>query len=144
MLRKIFSLAMTLLWMCLIFSFSAKSAVQSGADSMFITDYIIGFFADNPPQYLLDIIETIIRKLAHFTEYAVLGLLVCYCMSSFGANVKDLAYSILICFLYAVSDEIHQYFVPGRACRLYDMLIDTAGATFGYFLYRIILKIRHR
>ena len=82
MLRKIFSLAMTLLWMCLIFSFSAKSAVQSGADSMFITDYIIGFFVDNPSQYLLDIIETVIRKLAHFAEYAVLGLLVCYCMRS--------------------------------------------------------------
>jgi len=144
MYRKLFSLAVTLSWMYLIFSFSAKSAVQSGADSMFITDYIIGFFVDNPSQYLLDIIETVIRKLAHFAEYAVLGLLVCYCMRSFGANVKALRYAILICFVYALSDEIHQYFVPGRACRVYDMLIDTCGGAFGYFSYRIISKIRHR
>ncbi len=142
--RKLFSLVMTLSWMYLIFSFSAKSAAQSGADSMFITDYIIGFFVDNPPQYLLDIIETIIRKLAHFGEYTVLGVLVCHCMRSFGAGFKTMPYSIIICFLYAMSDEIHQYFVPGRACRVYDMLIDTAGATFGYYVYRIISKIRHR
>ncbi|MBR2405178.1 MAG: VanZ family protein, partial [Clostridia bacterium] len=125
MYRKIFSLTMTLLWMYVIFSFSAKSAAESGADSMFITDYIIRFFINNPSQYLLDIIETIIRKLAHFTEYAVLGALVCYCMRSFGVGIKLLAYSILICFVYAVSDEVHQYFVPGRACRVYDMLVDT-------------------
>ena len=53
---------------------------------------------------------------------------------------KIIIITVLICFLYAVSDEIHQSFVPGRACRLLDILIDTSGSAFFCFLYHILSK----
>lgn len=43
--------------------------------------------------------------------------------------------TVIICFLYALSDEIHQYFVPGRACRVFDVIVDTAGSVFFCLLY---------
>lgn len=46
------------------------------------------------------------------------------------SDKKIMFFTILICFLYAVCDEIHQYFVPGRACRVFDVLVDTAGSAF--------------
>ena len=48
--------------------------------------------------------------------------------------------TVLICFLYSVSDEVHQYFVPGRACRLLDVVIDTAGSAFFVLVYHFISK----
>ena len=52
--------------------------------------------------------------------------------------------TIAICFLYAVSDEIHQYFVPGRACRLFDVLIDTSGSAFFCLVYYVYTKITNK
>lgn len=50
---------------------------------------------------------------------------------------------LLIGFLYAVSDEIHQYFVPGRAMQARDVLIDTAGVLLGIWIARGIMRIRY-
>ena len=117
--------------MIVIFSFSAKTASDSTVESMFITTRLIKLFINNPPQNLLDITETIVRKAAHFTEYAILGILMYNLFRSFNVSSKKSFFAVAVCFLYAVSDEIHQYFVPGRACRFLDMLIDTAGSAFG-------------
>lgn len=58
--------------------------------------------------------------------------------------IKMFLITIVICFLYAVSDEIHQYFVPGRACRLFDVLIDISGSVFFCLLYFVYLKITNK
>ncbi len=58
------------------------------------------------------------------------------------SNKKIILITVLICFLYAVSDEIHQYFVPGRACRMLDVIIDTSGSAFFCFVYFIVSKIK--
>lgn len=47
--------------------------------------------------------------------------------------------SSVICLAYAVSDEIHQYFVPGRSCELRDVFIDFSGSVLGIILIAIIL-----
>lgn len=57
-------------------------------------------------------------------------------------NKKIFLITILICFLYAVSDEIHQYFVPGRACRIFDVTIDTLGSSFFILVYFLYSKIK--
>ncbi len=48
--------------------------------------------------------------------------------------------TVIICFLYAISDELHQYFVPGRACRLLDIFIDTSGGAFFCLIYYLYNK----
>ena len=140
-MKKIIFIILTLLWMIVIFSFSAKTASDSTVESMFITTRLIKLFINNPPQNLLDITETVVRKTAHFTEYAILGILMYNLFRSFNVSAKKSFFAVAVCFLYAVSDEIHQYFVPGRACRFLDMLIDTAGSAFGSALSILTGKI---
>jgi len=49
--------------------------------------------------------------------------------------LKSLIFSFLLCAIYAVSDEIHQMYVPGRGAQTADVLIDCSGAVAGLFLY---------
>lgn len=83
MKKKIILLSLSILWMALIFCFSAKTATDSTAQSMFITERIIRFFIDNPSEGLLGFAETFVRKCAHFAEYFVLGGLVFGTVKSF-------------------------------------------------------------
>lgn len=79
--------------------------------------------------------DFVLRKIAHITEYFILvSLLYRALRGSFKASYKGIFIaSAFISFLYAVSDEIHQYFIPGRNCSLEDVLIDTIGIL-GFYL----------
>ena len=80
----------------------------------------------------------LIRKLAHFTEYLILGILIIRLLRTYGKlNVRMIVTAIVICFLYAASDEIHQIFVLGRTAKVLDTLIDTSGASIGIIFYCI-------
>lgn len=71
------------------------------------------------------------RKLAHFTIYMVLGL-VSYLVFPVKLSVKKrIALVISLCLLYAVTDELHQLFVPDRNACVMDVLIDTFGSGVG-------------
>ena len=98
-----------------------------------------------------------VRKCAHLTEYAVLGALLAATAASYTAlqgilqghgsasasrTMKPLVLPFIIGVLYAVSDEIHQLFVPGRAGQLRDVLIDSAGILIGMCLYRVLSRRR--
>ena len=83
MKRKIIFLLLTIMWMALIFWFSSKTADASGAQSFSLTEWFIKLFINNPSEQFLDIAESIIRKLAHFTEYFILGGLVFGTVKSF-------------------------------------------------------------
>lgn len=83
----------------------------------------------------------VVSPAAHFVEYAVFGVLL------FGAlrwtfpyqrSWRLAAVAIVIASLYGVTDEVHQYFVPDRACDPLDWLTDTAGATLGALVTRAI------
>lgn len=86
----------------------------------------------------------LVRKLGHFTEYAALG----FFMLGFLSNVNRLStntfnlllVSLFFSFLYAVSDEFHQTFIPNRSGNITDVFIDTSGAFFGIVISLIILK----
>ena len=78
-------------------------------------------------------LSIIIRKLAHYTEYLILGILVINLNNN---KNKGLYLSMIVCLLYAISDELHQYFVPGRSCQLVDVTIDFIGALTGIFIYK--------
>ena len=80
----------------------------------------------------------LMRKSAHFIAYLILGFLVSHAMKneSFTATAwKRRGTTLLICVAYAISDEFHQVFVPGRGPLLKDVLIDGSGASLGILLY---------
>ncbi len=54
---------------------------------------------------------------------------------------KGIAFALLVCVLYAISDEVHQMFVPGRGPGIKDVLIDSVGATVGIGMYMLIIKM---
>lgn len=143
-MKKYIYLVLTFLWMVVIFRFSSQTAADSTTESMAITEKILRFFIANPSNELIDSFENIVRKLAHFSEYFVLGDLFYITLRSFGLSKRKSAYAILFSAIYAVSDEIHQYFIPGRACRWYDMVIDTSGSVFGYFSCIILASLKNR
>ena len=81
---------------------------------------------------MLSVMDHYVRKTAHFLEYALLGVLVCRAL---GIDVKKKAHllgaALAFCSFYAVTDELHQYFVPGRSCQIKDVMIDSSGALTG-------------
>lgn len=70
----------------------------------------------------------LIRKAAHFTEYAILSLLIWRGWKGYFRVIPPWWAPVLGCFLYACTDEFHQSFVPGRGAAFTDVLIDTSGA----------------
>lgn len=127
------STILMLLWMFLIFLMSSFDATESANQSNFIVNIITDIFKIEN----IELLSFIIRKLAHFTEYLILGFLTINMLNKNDISKKYLI-SILICIIYATSDEIHQIFVPGRACQIRDILIDSIGSITGVYLYKLI------
>ena len=80
--------------------------------------------------------DLVLRKLAHAGEFAVLGALL--------ARATDRAVvAFALGTLYAVSDELHQVFVPGRLGSPLDVAIDTVGVAVGVLLWQRAARLRH-
>lgn len=120
--------------MGLIFSFSADHAAASDAKSSFIVDGLYPWFQGFCS---IDQFTFLIRKTAHFSIYAALGVCV-YQMFAADAHTRShaLLWCVLLCFLYACSDEAHQLFSKGRSGQFSDVLLDTCGSVCGAFFIR--------
>ncbi len=129
------SLILVILWMILIFIMSSFDDNSSSNQSNFIVDIVVNILKiDN-----IELLSLIIRKLAHFTEYFILGILVINMFNRNNISIKYLI-SIILCIIYACTDEIHQFFVPGRSCQVTDVIIDSMGSIMGVYLYKLINK----
>ena len=126
---------LVLIWMTIIFIMSSFDSVESSNQSNFIVDIIANIFKIEN----IELLSFIIRKLAHYTEYIILGFLVINMFTKNNINNLYLI-SIILCIIYATSDEIHQIFIPGRSCQLRDILIDSIGSITGIYLYKLYLK----
>jgi len=126
------------LWMSLIFYFSHQPATQSNGLSTGITERIIEMVERLAPKIDFDIrsMNHLIRKNAHFFIYLVLGLLLSNSLkNSKVEDRKGFIFALLISILYAISDEVHQLFVPGRGGQAKDVIIDSMGSLLGIILY---------
>ncbi|MBU5337205.1 VanZ family protein [Intestinibacter bartlettii] len=139
-----------ILWMAFIFSMSAKNSTQSANISGgFIYNILNTFFAkfrgiDKTTQdSIVEGLQFIVRKGAHFSAYAILGGL-CFIdltvLDKFKSK-NNFIIAFIIVALYATSDEIHQYFVPGRSCELRDVMIDSCGALTGIIIVIVFSKL---
>lgn len=123
-IQSLFWLGMVLIIDLLIFYFSSQPGAKSESQSRFVLDCFQ--IAENLTS------QKIIRKLAHLSIYACMGI----CWANFFCTIKlswrqCFLISILMCCLFAASDEWHQTFVPGRSGEFLDVCLDTLGATLG-------------
>lgn len=154
--KKLFLLfaLLTFAWMCVIFAFSAAdstdSAELSGSLLVKLLSAVVPHWSamsEAKHEQIVESLHTLFRKCGHFSEYTVLGILMTCTVRQF-LKIKsrltlpkaEIWLPVLLSFLYAVSDEVHQRFVPGRSCEFRDVMIDTGGACFGMLL----LYLAHR
>ena len=96
-----------LVWAAVIFAFSSIPSLGTGLGTW----------------------DLVLRKLAHMTEYAILGALL---LRALGSVLPAFAIAVL----YAASDELHQHFVAGRHAAPLDVAIDAAGVALGLLAWR--------
>lgn len=131
-----------------IFRFSGQNGEESTGLSRSIALGVLNIFDDySEPlteEQMIQVlnVEHIIRKLAHFTIYTTLGILLMCLAETFDfTNKKRILLSVLIGFIYACLDEFHQSFIPGRTPLFTDILIDTLGVIVGSLFVLICIKI---
>lgn len=147
--KKIIYLVLVLIWMLTVFLFSSQNGEESQSTSGKITRVIVEIFTYNSnitESEKLELIEKIdyyIRKLAHFSIYALGGILIYNYINTYNINRKKVVLiSILIGVIYAISDESHQYFTVGRSARILDIFIDSFGIVTGVIIISIVKKVK--
>ena len=125
-----------ILWTCLIFLFSN----QDGGESSGFSRMFVEFFIKEPE--IVDKIEPYVRKLAHFSEYGLGGVLFISLFSTYDwSDRRKIITSISLGVWYAIMDEVHQLMVPGRSGALKDVYIDSLGIATGVIGMLIVIKI---
>ena len=147
-----------ILIMVFIFIQSSLPADLSKEESGFFVTLICRWISADE-----ELVSFIVRKYAHFSEYLLLGASLLAAVKQATRRASQQAphaaatptmppasrhlppawmLSWLIGAAYAVSDEIHQMFVPGRSCEIRDILIDSAGVACGVLICRVLLILR--
>lgn len=136
----------------IIFGFSSQDGEKSGGISKKITGFILvksskyNSLEQMKKEEVSKRTERIIRKIAHFSIYTLVGFLLMALFSTY-ENIKrkyQIYISAIMGILYAISDEIHQSFTPGRGPKITDVFIDSLGVFFGMTVILLIVEIINR
>ena len=148
---KIFRIIMIIALLCTMFTiyrFSSQNGTQSKGISTKVSQFILNFSntykeANTKEQTrMLNRTNAIIRKIAHFSIYTLLGLIIMGLMTK--TKLKDkwrILITIGLGMLYAILDEFHQSFSPGRTPKITDVYIDTLGVILGALLVILIRTV---
>lgn len=147
-MKKTFLILMIIYYSFIIWSFSSHPADVSAKESKSITGIIydkfavhIEKFSDMGRELFVAKTDSFIRKCAHFTLFFFFSLIISLYVNCYK---RDAAVFLITVFLtgviFAVSDEIHQLFVPGRGCQLRDVLIDSNGVLAGGIIFDIMKR----
>jgi len=136
-MKKLLRFIPAFIIMAVIFFFSAQDADSSTQ----LSDSIVSITAGEE-NVGIRFFTVIVRKGAHFLEYAALGAALCFGFLGVfpEKRFRLFVFSSLSGIAYAVTDEIHQYFVPGRACMAADVLLDGFGAVAGVLAVMLCIK----
>lgn len=143
-MKKIISFIVLILWMIVIFSFSSADANKStGTSDKVITTMIEikdkitnNETPNNEKEIIVKNSSFYIRKIAHITEYLILGFLMFNLLKQY--SVTNIYYAIGLSILYSCTDEFHQLFINGRSGSIRDVLIDSIGILIGTYLYKLL------
>ena len=143
-MKKTISFIVLILWMIVIFSFSSADANKStGTSDKVITTMIEikdkitnNETPNNEKEIIVKNSSFYIRKIAHITEYLILGFLMFNLLKQY--SVTNIYYAIGLSILYSCTDEFHQLFISGRSGSIRDILIDSIGILIGTYLYKLL------
>lgn len=143
-MKKTISFIVLILWMIVIFSFSSADANKStGTSDKVITTMIEikdkitnNETPNNEKEIIVKNSSFYIRKIAHITEYLILGFLTFNLLKQY--SVTNIYYAIGLSILYSCTDEFHQLFISGRSGSIRDILIDSIGILIGTYLYKLL------
>ncbi len=141
---KIIKIILIIVWMIVVFEFSNQRGTKSSNTSRKVTVAVVQAISDKTVEeneLLIQKTEKVIRKLAHYTIYTIGGFLIMNYAYTTNLKTKEkILYSIAFGAGYAVTDELHQFFMPGRSARLFDVCIDTLGVITGIGIYTVMRK----
>lgn len=119
--KKIILIILIICWMATIFIFSNQASEKSSKTSARTIKVIINKLpntknmSDTQKADLVEKLQTPIRKLAHFSIYAIGGILTCALLYKYKiSNKNKITFSIFFCMIYAITDEFHQSFVSRK------------------------------
>lgn len=145
MLKRLIKLLLLIMMLMVIFCLSH----QSGSASLKLSDgllyRIMCYFIEEPYLYFdkktIDFFSLILRKGAHFCEFGLLGILIVLNLEEYLNNARHIIFlAIVLSVLWAISDEIHQYFIPYRAFMISDIMIDSIGSITFIYLYQLFKR----
>lgn len=166
-IRRIIFLILIIINCITIFYFSNQEADTSSSSSGRVVNFVMKVLPqfknmeEHQKEHIAnEILQPIVRKMAHFSIYTLLGFLTinfalackektwiynadekCLPLQLKESRNKRILYSWLFGTLYAISDEIHQLFISGRSCEFRDICIDSLGVLTGITIMIIIIKI---
>lgn len=154
--RKVFSNILVILWAGLIFFMSSMNTNEPNGNSKTIINDVVekavettnglGITDKHPSENKMNqVIEKLnypLRKVAHASEYFIFTILILIALKNSGVKGnKKFIIALVICFIYACTDEYHQTFVNGRTGQFSDTLIDTFGGFISCLMYTFMMKI---
>ena len=131
----------------IIFGFSNQDSKKSGGLSQKVAEFVVRFVPNleqleqEQKTVITDRIESVIRKIAHFTIYTLVGFLLMSLMCTYKLKQLDqISTSLIIGVIYASTDEIHQAFIPGRGPQITDVMLDSLGVLTGIFISLLVVE----
>lgn len=140
---KVVKIILIIIWMITVFRFSNQGGTESSSTSAKVTKVIVDVVVNDKKEenkvQIANKIEKVVRKFAHYTIYTIGGVLIMnYAYTTDKTKKQQTFGSLLFGAFYAVTDEVHQYFVPGRSARVFDVGIDTLGVITGIGIYLLV------
>ena len=142
-MKKTIIIFMIIYYSLIIWSFSSHPAEVSAKESKSITGIIydkfavyIEKFSDMGKEEFVNKTDSFIRKCAHFTLFFIFALIISMYVECYHKSALEFLLTVFLTgVIFAVSDEVHQLFVPGRGCQMRDVLIDSNGVLAGGILF---------
>lgn len=141
-LWRIVSISLCVLCVIFIFSNSLDNGEESTMKSGLVVAVLQGFvnfFTDG-----VTVSENFVRTMAHFSEFALLGFLLMFCVRTFKQKcTENIFFVLFVSLAVAVVDEILQIFSAGRASDVLDVAVDFSGAVTGIVFFVLFIKLLH-
>ncbi len=145
--KRVIYLLLVIVWMTTVFTFSNQKGEESQKTSSSITKLIVQIITYNKnlteseQKILIEKTDFIIRKCAHFSLYALGGVLIYnYINTYYVKQNKKICISIILGIIFAITDEFHQFFISGRSAQILDVCIDSLGIVVGVILIKLLKK----
>ncbi len=140
--RHILNYTLLILWLVVIFFLSSEGHDASSGRSDAVVEVVRTLGATGAT----DVLTFLVRKSAHITAYFILGLLTVNVLRLYTLRIRSIVMiASAFVLLYAVSDEFHQRFVPGRSSEVRDVMIDTTAGVVGVGIYALVeARLRKR